>query len=613
MADATHATSRPQESATRRPTTIRSLLLIDCGSVFTTAALVGLVDEQPRMLARAQRPTTSAPPIADLMIGARDAIAEIERTTGRALLREGRLITPEQADGAGVDSMTLVTSMGGPLRIFATGPGRETLSALLYRSLAGLFAQIESLPPLAEPPYDAQTLQTIAMVRALAPHVILVVGSAFGASRGSQSLDAASQSIMQWFRALSDSAPADEEPIAPPSVLFTGQSEDAAQLQATLHMATPSVQVIPALSPSTLAPLNRAIGPIYESATLRPLPGYDRLRALAATPPMATITSLGGVACFLAQHYAMNVVVADVGGSSTVLAGATAEGEFVPGSQPAMGVGPGAGQLLRAVGAENILRWLPFALDENSLREYVLQRMLRPHALPGSRVELEIEHALAREAMRMALHAPGSRLTGMRPIDVALATGGVLANTPTPAHAALILLDALQLQGIASLAQDTARIASLLGMAGVLAPTFAGHVAEIDALALPLGPVVTTTGVAPADAVAVYATLEFGDGRTLAVEAKQGELSRLPLGQGERALFSLQPHPNVDIGLGPGQPARATEPIEGGALGLVIDARGRPLPFAAGRDERIAQAQAWRRALGIALGDEQSGAQGGVQ
>ena len=124
----------------RRPATIRSLLLVDCGSVFTTAALVGLVDEQPRMLARAQRPTTSAPPIADIMVGARDAIAEIERVTGRPLLRDGQLVTPEQADGAGVDSLTLVTSVGGPLRIFAAGPGRDTLSALLYRSLAGLFS-----------------------------------------------------------------------------------------------------------------------------------------------------------------------------------------------------------------------------------------------------------------------------------------------------------------------------------------------------------------------------------------------------------------------------------------------------------------------------------------
>ncbi|HEU5346517.1 MAG TPA: glutamate mutase L [Ktedonobacterales bacterium] len=599
MADATRVTGRPQEGAMRRPPAIRSLILIDCGSAFTTAALVGLVDEQPRMLARAQRPTTSAPPIADIMVGARDAIAEIERVTGRALLRDGQLISPEQPDGAGVDSMTLVTSVGGPLRVFAAGPGRETLAALLYRSLAGLFSQIEPLPALDGPPYDAQALQSIANVRALAPHVILVVGPAFGASRGAQSLDATAQTILQWFQALREPARVDDPPITPPAIVFTGQQEDAAQLQTALQASATSVQVTQALSPSTLSPLNRAIGPIYESAALRPLPGYDRLRRLAAAPPMAAITSLGGVACFLAQRYAMNVVVADVGASSTVLAGATAEGEFVPGAQPVMGVGPGAGQLLRAVGAENVIRWLPFELDENSLREYVLRRMLRPHALPGSAIELEIEHALAREAMRMALRAPGSRLSGLRPVDVALATGGVLANTPTPAHAALILLDTLPLQGITSLAQDSARIASLLGMAGVLAPEFAGHIAEIDALATPLGPVVTTSGAAPTGEVAVYATLEYADGHKLAVEAVQGELSRLPLGQGERALFSLQPHASVDIGLGPGQPARATEPIEGGALGLVIDARGRPLPLAAGRDERIAQARAWRRALGI--------------
>ena len=611
MAEATRMTARPQESASRRPMVIRSLLLVDCGSVFTTAALLGLVDDQPRLIAQAQRPSTSAAPIADIMVGVRDAIAEIERVTGRALLRDGRLLSPEQPDGAGVDTMTLVTSVGGPLRIFTTGPGRDTLSALLYRSLAGLFSDIQQLPPLEGPPYDAQTLQTIASVRTLAPHVILVVGSAFGASRGLQSLDAAAQTILQWLRTLNATDGTDDASITPPQIVFTGQPDDATQLQTLLQGSGASVQVVQPLSPSTLAPLNRAIGPIYETAVLRPLPGHDRLRTFAAAPPMAAITSLGGVACFLAQHYTMNVVVVDVGASSTIVAGATSQGEFVPGAQPLMGVGPGAGHLLRAVGVENIMRWLPFSLDENSLREYVLHRMLRPHALPSSEVELEIEHALAREAIRMALRAPGSRLSGLRPIDVALATGGVLANAPTPAHAALILLDALQLQGISSLAQDTARIASLLGMAGVLAPELAGHVAEIDALAAPLGPVVTTSGAAPIGEVAVYATLEYADGRKLAVEATQGELSRLPLGQGERALFSLQPHPSVDIGLGPGQPARATEPIEGGALGLVIDARGRPLPFAAGRDERIAQAQAWRNALGIGASGNQNAAQGG--
>lgn len=607
MADATQATPRPAESAVRRATSVQSLLLLDCGSVFTTAALIGLADDQPRLLAQAQRPTTSAPPIADILVGARDAIGEIERIIGRTLLRDGRLISPAQPDGSGVDTMTMVTSVGGPMRIFATGPGRETLSALLYRSLAGLFTQIETLPPLGAPPYDAQTLQSIANVRALAPHAILVVGSAFGASRGPQALNVAAETISQWIHVLDEpEVGPDGESVAPisapPPIVFTGQLDDAAQFQTMLQPHGLAVQSVGPLSPSSLAPLNRTVAPIYEGATLLPTPGYVRLRNLTTSAPMATITSLGGVAAFLAQHYGMNVVVADVGASSTVLAGATSQGEFIPGAQPSMGVGPGAGALLRAVGAENVLRWLPFDLDENGLREYVLQRMLRPHALPASPRELEIEHALAREAIRMAMHAPGSRLTGLRPVDVALATGGVLANTPTPAHAALILMDALQLHGIASLAQDTARIASLLGMAGVLAPEFASHVAEMDALAAPLGPVVTTSGAAPADGVAVYATLEYADGHKVAVEAAQGALSRLPLGLGERALFSLQPHPDVNIGLGPGQPARATEPIEGGALGLVIDARGRPLPMGAGRDERIAQARAWRAALGIERG-----------
>lgn len=598
MIEATPAASRAQESASRRPAIIRSLALVDCGSAFTTVALIAHADENPRLIAQAQRPTGVAAPDGDLMSGAREAFVAVEALTGRRLLRDGQILTPEQPDGSGVDALALVTSVGGPLRLVATGPGRDALAALLYRSLAGLFAQVEPLPTLEPPPYSAEARQAIAHVRALAPHAALVVGPTFGSTRGPASLDSAAETLARWLTILRE--PADDAGAAvPPPVVFSGAPDDAARLQAALQGVAPVFQATQALSPSTLTPLNRAVGALYEPATLRPLPGYDALRRQASAPPMAAITSLGGVARFLAQHYTMNVVIVDVGASSTALAGATATGEFVPGMQPQMGVGAGAGALLRSVGVGRILRWLPFTLDENALREYVVSRLLRPHAIPGSPHEREIEYALAREAIQMALHAPGSRLSGLRPVDVALATGGVFANTPTPAHAALILLDALQLHGIASLAQDTARIATMMGMAGVLAPELAGRVAEIDALALPLGPIVTTSGAAPEGEVAVYATLEYADGRQLAVEAMQGELTRLPLGQGERALFSLQPHSQVDIGLGPGQPARATEPIEGGALGLIIDARGRPLPLPTDDDQRIARLLEWRRSLGI--------------
>lgn len=595
--------SRPEENGGRR-STVRSLLLIDCGSVFTTVALIGLADNQSRLLARAAHPTTIVAPQADVMLGVMDAISAVERIAGRALMRDGQVVTPEQPDGTGVDAVALVTSVGGPMRLFSTGPGRDTLAALLYRALAGLFTQVEQLPPLDAPPYDDETLQAIANVQATAPHVMLIIGATLDATRGRAALDSAAQTVSRWLEALRsvpDGIPSgvDPRPVGTLPVIFSGAPDDAAHLQAVLRESAPVFQATQTLSPSSLTPLNRSVGAFYEGAVLRPTPGYERLRRMVSAPPMATITSLGGVSRFLAQRYGMNVALVDVGASSTLVTAATAQGEFVPGAQPSMGVGPGAGRLLRAAGVASVLRWLPFELDENGLREYILTRMLRPQSIPATAAEVEIEHALAREAVRLALQAPGSRLMGVKPLDVIVATGGVFAHVPTPAHAALMLLDTLPLQGITSLALDTADIISTLGMAGALAPEIASHVVEMDALTLPLGPVITTSGAAPDGEVAVLATLEMADGRKISIEAPQDTLVRLPLALGERALLGLQPHPSVDIGLGPGRSAKATESIEGGALGVMIDTRRRPLALPFDSTSRFARLREWRAALGL--------------
>lgn len=592
---------RPEENGGRR-SAIRSLLLIDCGSVFTTVALIKVADGQSRLLARATRPTTIALPRADVMLGVLDAVMALEHIVGSPLLNQDQIISPEQPDGAGVDAVALVTSVGGPLRVFSAGPGRDTLAALLHRALAGLFTQVEQMSQLEAPPYSDETLQAITNAQAAAPHAILIIGGTLDASRGKGALDAAAQAVARWQEALR-AAPGETAPAGPVSaaealpVIFSGAPDDAAYLQGALSESAPVFQATQTLSPSTLTPLNRTVGALYEGAVLRATPGYDRLRKLASAPPMATITSLGGVSRFLAQRYGMNVALVDVGASSTVVTAATAQGEFVPGSQPAMGVGPSAGRLLRATGAPSVLRWLPFDMDENGLREYILSRMLRPQSIPATPQEVEIEHALAREAIRLALQAPGSRLMGVRPLDIIVATGGVFTHAPAPAQVGLMLLDTLPLYGITSLALDSAGVINTLGMAGALAPDLAAHVVEMDALTLPLGPVITTGGVAPEGEIAVYATLEMADGRKYSVEAREDTLVRLPLAQGERALLDLQPHPNVDIGLGPGRPAKATESIEGGALGVIIDTRRRPLALPYETSARIARLRSWREAL----------------
>ena len=166
-----------------RPTYVtRSLLVVDCGSVFTKVALLGIVEDQYRLIARSQAPTTLAPPQPDLATGARDAISTIERIVGRQLLRDGQLITPEQADGSGVDGLTLVTSVGGPMKLLVAGPGREALAGFMYRSIGGLFTQVESLPSV-RPDTAGQSPewhQALLQVQALHPHALLVFGAPFG-------------------------------------------------------------------------------------------------------------------------------------------------------------------------------------------------------------------------------------------------------------------------------------------------------------------------------------------------------------------------------------------------------------------------------------------------
>jgi MutL-like protein len=580
----------------RQPGAARSLLLIDCGSAYTKMALVGLVENRYRMLASVAVPTTLAAPQADIMIGVRNAMSEIEQITGRVLLRAGQPILPEDEDGSGVDAAVLVSSAMGPLRLMTLGPGRESLAMLLQRALSGLFIQLETQQLPTDGALAESDLHRLAAhLRAVQPHAALIIGAPVPTPNNV--IATAAQSAAQMIDMLQPAAMDVSYP-RPPGipVIFSGTPADAQTVTAMLQART-SVQSVDALSPSTLSPLTRAVSALYEGCALREAPGFAALRRIVATPPIATVTSLGGVARFLAHHFQMNVVAVDVGASSTELAGATAGGEYLPAVHPTAGVGAGGGQLARAVGTENILRWVSAPVDEDDLREYILTHLVRQRLLPATPLALEIQYAMAREAIRLAMHAPGTRVAGLHPMDIVLGTGGVLAHGAHPADAALIMLDGLQPRGITSLVLDSAQIAGMLGNLAMLSPDIAAELSSNDAVPLLLGSVIAAEGDAPEGQLALRIVLEFLDGRQQVAEIANGSLVRLPVAPGEHALLSLYPAPNVDIGLGPGQHARSSEPVEGGVLGLIVDARGRPLRLAADPELRVEQLRSWRKAL----------------
>src|SRR5437868_7036927 len=107
----------PASSSNPNLSVANSLLVADCGTVFTKVSLFGLVEGQYRLMARGEAPTTITPPYEDISKGIIQAINIIEFITGRHFIAEGHVISPEQPSGDGVDVFIATISAGGPLRL----------------------------------------------------------------------------------------------------------------------------------------------------------------------------------------------------------------------------------------------------------------------------------------------------------------------------------------------------------------------------------------------------------------------------------------------------------------------------------------------------------------
>ena len=232
--------------------------------------------------------------------------------------------------------------------------------------------------------------------------------------------------------------------------------------------------------------------------------------------------------------------------------------------------------------------------------------MIRPAGLPQTARDLAIEHALACEALGAAYEALKKGDAGEEPrYDLLIGTGGVLAYAPRPGQAARILLDALQptAEGLGSveLAIDTTLLLPALGNLAHYNLAAASYIFDRDCL-MWLGTAIVVQGDAPMATVggeapiAVTVTMERRGGGTDTVEVPYGQIRVVPLRPDQRAALNIKPSAGFRVGSGEPGKALKTEPgqeIKGGLVGLIVDARGRPLTMPEDRDLRHAQMRQW--------------------
>ncbi len=579
------------------PETAKAILVADCGTVVTKVSLLGLVEGQYRLMACGEAPTTVVAPHKDITKGIIQAIEEIERITGHRFVARGRILAPQQMTGDGTDLFVAAISAGGPIRIVVLGAVTPQLAELSAQAISGLYAEIHVIPSPAfsaarasgQGPWSSERTQLewerqLQSMRELQPHAALIVGAAEPPA-GATPLQEACQLVIN---ALQDQRKQGIQS-KPPSMLYAGAPQYVEAVRRMLQGHAEVTRVETLNSPRQLGPVSMAATALYERDVIQQVPGYEQMRAWSPAAPVGAAGSLSSLVRFLAQHYAMNVTAVDVGASTTSVMMGGERGEFIPMVNAGIGVGPSIGAILQQVGVQRVARWLPFATSEEELRQYVMNRMMHPQVVPTNLRDLQIAQAFAREAIILTMETGAHANSQQFSADLILATGGVLAHAPKYGQAMLLLLDALQPRGVTSIVLDRTMLISQLGAVATVAPVAAVQVNENDAVMHRLGTCVVPFGNLPPGQVALKVEVEYSNGRKVTAEVMSGSIEVVPLQVNEQALLSLYPAPTVDVGLGPGERARAAEEIDGGLVGLVIDARGRPLVLAQDDAERQAR------------------------
>jgi hypothetical protein len=272
-------------------------------------------------------------------------------------------------------------------------------------------------------------------------------------------------------------------------------------------------------------------------------------------------------------------------------------------------------------GIENILRWVPFEVDEVELRNRIKNKMIRPTTIPQMLEDLVIEQAIAREALRLAFEqhrslavglkgvqtertisditaqvSSGSTLVNLLDLHLLIGSGGVLSHAPRRIQAALMMIDAFLPEGLTELAVDSIFMAPQLGVLSTVHPEAATQVFESDCL-IRLGAVLAPIGAGKPGQSCLTVELRAEGQPAIDRRIPCGELTLLPLpAEGDTRLVAL-PERGFDLGAGRGRPFEAT--LRGGVTGLIVDTRGRQ-PFRLPEDSgtRIQRLRAWNRALG---------------
>ncbi len=347
--------------------------------------------------------------------------------------------------------------------------------------------------------------------------------------------------------------------------------------------------------------LRQELDGLYRERRLLSLPGGETFQQWLSMPLMPVAESFARQIQYLwyLDESPKGTLGIDVGAGHTIVA-AVFDGQVYLTVGTGGGMIHGAERLLEQNGVDALLRWMPTPLKPEQVRGMLVNRRLWPVSVPQETEELWLEQAVIREAIRETMRTASQvwKVGKARPYphlsplwDPILISGSALTGAPRPGQVALMVLDAVEPIGVTTLLLDPHGLAPVLGAVGMLKPLAAVEVVDNGGL-INLATVIAPVGMARKGDIVLRIRVHYEKGGYLDVEVPYGSLEVLPLSPREEAVLEIRPRGRFDVGLGgPGRGGKRR--VRGGLVGIIVDARGRPLQLPADPWARMAQVQQW--------------------
>ena len=575
-----------------RPEIGGAILAVDIGSVHTRAILLDMIDGMYRFVARGESPTTAIQPWNNVLPGVQQAILEITRATGRPILdTDGQLIAPERADFSGVNGFMATASAGKPVRAVLVGLMPDVSLSSGRRAAESTYLNLVDTISLGD--RRTQEQQINALIQAHADLVLVVGGTDSGAV---ESMKKQIETVALACSLL--------EREHRPVVLYAGnkalQQEVVDYFDELGAHALVADNVRPLLETEKLDGAQAKLASLYHRQRTRTTGGYAEVGSWTDDGIFPTAHGFGQMIHILGRLWHENILGVDLGSSDTTVAAYLGEHHYLN-VMDGLGMGYSATGILSQVPVDALLRWLSFTPENpDQVQDSVWNRWLFPQTIPADLHELEIGYALAREVMRSAVSSARAswgetRQRGPLPaFDTILLSGSTLTRAPHDGWGVLAALDALQPLGSVRLKADVYGIAASLGAVADLSPRAVVQVLDSNVF-LDLGTVISVSGRARKGEIVLRGSLKPDGGQAQTFEVTYGSIGVIPLGHGQAAELSLQPS-HVEVETTGGRKLRRLR-VSGGELGLIVDARGRPLRSPREADERQALIREWVASL----------------